>query len=161
MTPFRIPPFQGFNMRFVTLALLAVLVACGRDSTAPPPPIDDAWAGSWMLVSVNGSALPFDFEVSGYPARITSRALVLLSGGSGVWSDSSEALCAGATPSSKRLCEAGGSAVISWAPTADTVVVSATPASTGTVSAIKRFVAQKDGSILRTDGGETEIYRKR
>jgi hypothetical protein len=123
---------------------------------APPA---NPWLGTWTLISVNGAAVPTDIVVDGYPSRVTSRKLTLLSDGVGVWEDSSAALCPRATPSSGQLCTVSGSALVQWMTGGDTLSVRATAIS-GYVAPYKTFVRQADGSLLKTDDALREVYHR-
>lgn len=67
-------------MRKTFLALLALTLACGGDSTGPT---EASVAGTWNLQSVNGTALPFIVSQTGTnKVEITADVLTVTSSGS-------------------------------------------------------------------------------
>ncbi len=84
-----------------TRALLGALLLLASCTTEP----ERSWVGTWTLVSVNGSPVPYTFSISGYPAVVASGSLVVnanhtatatYSMSSGVWCvpQSSDSMCA-------------------------------------------------------------------
>lgn len=66
-------------------AILCAAVACGSDSTSPPP-VDLSLVGTYTLRTVNGSGLPFVILQSGQTSvSVTEGRITIADGGS--WSE--------------------------------------------------------------------------
>lgn len=143
-------------MRALFFAGLLIAGACG----AATEPTTDAWTGTWKLVSVNGAALPVDITVQGYPERVVSRTLTVFSS-SGIWSDSTLAGIACSPPTKATLCSLSGGASFAWVAISDTLTFARKPDLwSGNVAALKTFVKQSDGTLLKSDDGQAEVYRR-
>ena len=146
-------------MKHATALVLVALVVTCKDSTKPPDP----WVGTWHLVSVDSVATPADDTILGYPSRVVLRTLDVWSGGVGIWTDStlSASVC-GLRPPPSGMCNASGSSLFSWTTVGDTLkFVRTAGTSIGSVANLKTFVKQTDGSLLKTDDNQTEVYRRR
>jgi hypothetical protein len=138
---------------------LSGAAACGGDSTAPPP---DAWVGTWTLTRVNGSLLPADITIYGYPAHVFSRTLVIDSSGSGSWRDSTLSGSFCVPQSTTTLCNGSGFALLDWAVRDDGLTAELRAGSVeGIVISPERFVRQADGTLLKTEDGQVEVYQRR
>jgi hypothetical protein len=143
--------------RAAAVVMVALALSC-KDSTKPLDP----WAGTWHLVSVDSVAVPADVTINGYETLVVQRTLDVGSKGTGVWTDStlSASMC-GLHPPPSGLCDASGLAEFSWTAVADTLTfVRLTGMYIGYVAAVKTFVKQADGSLLKTDDNQTEVYRR-
>ena len=132
-----------------------VLAGC-HDATAPEP----SWAiGTWALTSVDNTALPADIFVSGYKTKVVARRLVVATVDSAAWSDStlSASICDG-LPTCK-LANITNAGAFHWTTHGDTLVARLYLAS-GSPAPVKTFVRQPDGSLLKSDEGQVEVYRK-
>jgi hypothetical protein len=120
------------------------------------------WLGTWTLFSVNGIAgAPINVLVLGYANRIVSRSITVKADGTATWSDStlSSQPCTGQPAGT--LCDAGGRGTVAWVATNGlTLKAVRVVAATGRIATVKTFVKQPDGSLLKTDDGETEVYKK-
>jgi hypothetical protein len=124
-------------------------------------PNQSAWVGTYVLVTDQGQPPGAAIAILGYPTRVASRTLLISGDGTGTWSDStlSGLLCVPPTQSGS-LCNASGTASIAWAgPTSSSLTV-VRSTNTGFVAASKSFVRQQDGTLLKTDDSQVEIYRK-
>jgi hypothetical protein len=147
--------------RRLFLAALGVVFGCGGATTER---VDDPWTGTWSVVSVNGVAVPTDVSGLGYSERVVSRTLDLLPGGTGIWKDStlSALLCSSPTADQTTLCNASGSATVTWSASGDTLIVLRNQSTTvGYVISFKKFGKQLDGTLIRNADGQAEIYRRR
>ena len=98
------------------------------------------------------------------PERVVSRTLDLLPGGTGTWKDStlSALLCSPPTADGTTLCNASGSATVTWLALGDSLVVLRNQSTTvGYVVSSKKFFKQPDGTLIRNADSQTEIYRRR
>ncbi len=145
--------------RAIVLAVVALALGC-KDSGPQDP-----WVGTWNLVSVDSLAVPATDSINGYEWIITSRRLDLYTGGRGIWMDSSMTraigcdLGFGAPPEKK--CNASGMAMVAWEAVGDTLTVTRLfGQTTGYVIPVKTFYKQLDGSLLKTDEGAREVYRR-
>ena len=146
--------------RFPLIAL-GVALGCGGAATEH---VDDPWTGTWSVVSVNGEAVPADVSGLGYSERVVSRTLDLLPGGTGTWKDStlSALLCSSSTADSTTLCNASGSATVTWSALGDSLIVLRNQSTTvGYVVSFKKFFKQLDGTLIRSADSQIEIYRRR
>ena len=147
--------------RRLVLVALGVSLGCGGATTER---VDDPWAATWSVVSVNGVAVPADVSGLGYSERVVSRTLDLLPGGTGTWKDStlSALLCSPPTADGTTLCNASGSATVTWLALGDSLVVLRNQSTTvGYVVSSKKFFKQPDGTLIRNADSQTEIYRRR
>lgn len=143
------------------VAAFALAAACG--SASGPSAAASRWTGTWTLVSDNGVPVPADIVILGYSERVVSRTLTILSDGTGIWADSSTSALNCIPPASKTIqCNSSGGALVSWFPSGDTLIV-ARVASTvhGYVTGVKAFAIQSDGSLLKTDDSQVEVYRRK
>ena len=146
-------------MRHATALVLVALVVTCKNSTKPPEP----WVGIWHLESVDSVATPADVTINGYASRVVLRTLDVWSGGVGIWTDSmlSASVCGLHAPPGS-MCNASGSSLFSWTTLGDTLkFVRTAGTSIGYVANFKTFVRQTDGSLLKTDDNQTEVYRRR
>lgn len=146
------------------LAFAFELAACGAaaDGTGPSAQ-DPSWAGTWTLISVNGTSVPADATIAGYSERVVSRTLSLQLVGTGIWKDStlSALLCVPASANKTTECNGSGFAQVTWTVSGSTLTMLANPAQvTGYVVPVKKFVKQADGTLLKTDDDQTEVYRR-
>jgi hypothetical protein len=142
------------------LTSFLALAACGSSSSSPTAPAADPWVGTWTLVSVNGVPVPADVTVLGYSTRVVSRTLTLTATVA-IWKDSS--LSALLCPGSNKvtMCNASGAALMTWTATDSKLVAAVNPSTvSGYVVALKTFQKQSDGTLLKTDDSQTEIYRR-
>jgi hypothetical protein len=140
---------------------LGVALGCGGATTER---VDDPWTGTWSVVSVNGLAVPADVSGLGYSERVVSRTLDLLPGGTGTWKDStlSALLCSSPTADTTTLCNASGSATVTWLALGDTLIVLRNQSTTvGYVVSSKKFLRQLDGTLIRNADSKTESYLRR
>jgi hypothetical protein len=147
--------------RRLFLVALGVALGCGGATTEH---VDDPWAGTWSVVSVNGVAVPTDVSGLGYAERVVSRTLDLLPGGTGIWKDStlSALLCSSPTADGMTLCNASGSATVTWLASGDSLVVLRNQSTTvGYVVSFKTFVKQPNGVLIRNADSQTELYQRR
>ena len=118
------------------------------------------WTGTWNLISVNGvSIFPANVTVLGFANRIFSRTLTVKGDGTATWSDStlSALVCIGQPAGT--LCNGSGQGTLAWVATGTSLKTVRITAS-GRLVTVKTFVKQPDGSLLKTDDSETEIYKK-
>jgi hypothetical protein len=141
----------------VSLLAFAAVAACGSDTTAPA---SSQFVGTWSLVSVNGVRVPADISVDGNATRVTGRHMTISAGAVGAWHDTtdSQLACPLGIPSQVKVCPASGDAVLSWFANGDTLTVHASLVNDGYVVRWKTFVRQADGSLLKTDDSQTEVY---
>lgn len=120
-----------------------------------------AWAGTYALVSVNGASLPASYSISGFAARAFSRVVTIAPDGSATWRDSttSTLLCIPASQAG-AMCSSSGTAISAWLAMNDNTLRLVRSTNTGYVVAVKTFVKQSDGSLLKNDDGQAEVYRK-
>jgi hypothetical protein len=138
----------GFTGDAVTLTKAGVAVAGSSD-----------WSGTWSLVSINGVApVPANTTILGYQARVVSRTLILNADGTGTWADSTltNLVCAPGT-NPFTLCNQSGSGTVAWTAS---VGILKTVRINGHLVAVKTFAKQPDGTLLKTDDSQTEIYRR-
>ena len=145
--------------RSIVLVVAALALSC-KDSTKP----QDPWVGRWQLAYVDGDTLPASLTVSGLPAKVVYRTLEVVSGGQGLWSDSSFSRAFGcdlglnAPPTA--MCNTSGRALVTWTVAGDTLTVTRVFGQTlGVVVPVKQFVRHAD-LLLRTDEGLIEVYRR-
>ena len=147
--------------RRLFLVALGVAFGCGGATTEH---VDDPWTGTWSIVSVNGVAVPADVSGLGYSERVVSRTLDILPGGTGNWKDStlSALLCSSPTADRTTLCNASGSATVTWFASRDSLIVLKNQStSVGYVVSFKTFAKQPDGTLIRNADSQTEVYRRR
>lgn len=140
---------------------LGAALGCGGATTER---VADPWTGTWSIVSVNGEAVPADVSGLGYSERVVSRTLDLSPGGTGTWKDStlSALLCSPPTADTTTLCNASGSATVTWSALGDTLIVLRNQSTTvGYVVSFKKFSKQPDGVLTRNADSQTEVYRRR
>jgi hypothetical protein len=58
------------------------------------------------------------------------------------------------------MCNASGHSAFSWFANADTLTFFRSGLTSGYVVAVKTFVKQADGSLLKTDDSQVEVYRR-
>jgi len=142
----------------IVMAVAVLAVAC-KDNSGP----QDPWVGTWDMVSVDSLSLPANYTIGGDSARAVFRTLTLYSSGQGMWQDSSlvaNGSC-GRKASPNALCNTSGEAVVTWKASFDTLTVKSVFGETiGTVAPVKVFVKQADGSLLKTDDNQYEVYRR-
>lgn len=146
---------RAYVPTYVPMLALSLLAAC-KDSTAPASP----WAlGTWTLATVNGAALPASITVAGFKTKVVARQIVFATIDSAAWSDStlSASICDGLPTCS--LANVSNAGAFHWTERGDTVVARLYLAS-GSPASMKTFVRQADGSLLKTDDGQTEVYRR-
>ena len=56
------------------LVALLLLAGCTKEATRPS---SFTFVGTWTLISINGSPVPYNFSLSGYPAKVGSGSLVV------------------------------------------------------------------------------------
>ena len=56
------------------LVALLLLSGCTKETTRPS---SFTFVGTWTLISINGSPVPYSFSLSGYPAKVASASLVV------------------------------------------------------------------------------------
>ena len=154
-------PFRSYPLSLALFVVCSpILIGCAGAATEAVD--DDPWVGSWYAVSINGSAVPADVTVLGYSERVISRRLDLSRGVSGSWTDStlSALLCVPASADRTTLCNASGRATLTWGAIGDELIVTSS-APVGYVMPVKTFTMQRDGTLLRSYNGETEVYRCR
>ncbi len=143
----------------LVLTVVALALGCYTDTN----PLD-AWAGTWQLMSVDSLTLPATYLVGGNPAQIVYRTLYVYAGGQGLWMDSSQGVyqgCLGGISAADTICNTSGRAVVSWTAVADTLTVTRLLGTTlGYVIPVKTFVRQVDGSLVKTDEQQYEVYRR-
>jgi len=144
----------------IVMAVAVLAVAC-KDSSGP----QDPWVGTWDLVSVDSLSLPASYTILGAPAQAVFRTLTLYSSGKGLWTDSSFANFVGCdrgfNAGPGTLCSTSGTAIVTWKANVDTLTVTRVFGSTlGYVVPVKVFVKQADGSLLKTDDNQYEVYRR-
>lgn len=157
------------SVRIAVVALLSgACISCGSagDATGPGP-ASSPWVGIWTLVSVNAVTVPANVTILGYSARVVSRTLSIQSSGTGIWQDSTlnALLCIPPNANKTTMCNASGGATVTWTTTGtfagSSLTVISNPATTvGYVVTVKTFVLQADGSLLKTDDAQTEVYRR-
>lgn len=140
--------------RFLMLACM-LAAACGGDSVTGP---NASFVGHWDLISVNGQTLPATVAFSGFTDVVYAREIALFGNGtSGFVTDSAATTleCVSPTP-----CVGSGSQLVSsWTVAGDELTVFvASPI--GGFSNILTLTRQSDGTLLETDQGETDVYRK-
>lgn len=149
----------------LSIAMVTSVMACGDATQTTGPaqkPTIDPWSGDWELSSVNGLTLPASTMILGFHETVYSRSLNVISGGTGTWSDStmSELLCG---PSGKpgQLCNASGHTAFTWSTVGDTLYFFRDETLTsGYVVTAKTFVKQANGTLLKTDDSQTEVYAR-
>lgn len=143
------------------VAVCFMLAACAGSTD---PTHGDPWVGSWNLVTVNGLPVPASIGTT----VIVHRSLLVLSStlgpndvsGDDAWTDStlSYAACpAGTAPGS--LCDDSGGFIGTWVANGATLTAG-TNNPLGHAPGTIIFVKQNDGTLLRTDGGLTEVYSR-
>jgi len=139
------------------LVLVALPPSC-KESTKPPDP----WVGTWHLVSVDSVATPANVTLNGYKSLVVLRTLDVWSRGTGIWTDSTlSASACDLHPPPSGMCNASGSSLFSWTAVGDTLsFVRTLGTSIGPVANWKTFVKQADGTLLKTDDNQTEVYRR-
>ncbi len=163
-------------MRIIVFAVAALaLVGCHKSSDATGP-VDDPGAsfiGTWDLASVNGVAVPAHTMVSTDSVFVYARTLVIERQSNGI--DDTEGLaasndstiwkaCGPGLPS--MVCDASGSATdLLWTVNAgsDTITVVRDPGFSlvsGNVAESRALVLQSDGTLVETDEGESDVYKK-
>ena len=127
-----------------------------RDTKAPN---QAAWVGSYTLVSDQGQPPGATISVLGYPTQVFWRSFGLIADGRGVWGDSTMSAlnCPAGTVA---MCSKSGTASVAWVANDATTLVLVSSVSNGYVVARKVFVRQADGTLLKTDDGQIEVYRR-
>jgi len=158
--------------RATALVLVSLGVgACGSATGGAAPSVESTWLGTWTLASVNGQALPADITAQGSSKRIVRRTLMLSSNGNGSWSDSTLSASTCPSPSTPTaLCNDSGKGQFAWSASggkgdgtgagATLIVLPNLETVVGYFVAAKTFVLQADGTLLKTDEGATEVYRR-
>jgi hypothetical protein len=80
--------------RLMLAALAATLLACGGDGPTPPASI----AGTWHLVTINGSPLPFTIPGTDSTAAFTYISDVIMIADDGTWIEDISGLQGGVYP---------------------------------------------------------------
>jgi hypothetical protein len=138
------------------LGTLAVMLAGCHDATAPIP----SWAiGTWTLTTVDNVALPASIVVNGYQTKVVARRMVVTAIDSAAWSDStfSASICDGLPTCT--LANVSNVGPFRWKTRGDTLFVTHYFAS-DYPSPAKTFVRRADGTLLKTDDGQVEVYRR-
>src|SRR6185312_13951070 len=123
------------------------------------------WAGTWQLVSDNGVAVgaghPATTNVLGFAETVYGRTVTLAGDGTGTWADSttSSLFCAPGSPPAQQ-CQGGGRATVAWVVNGTTLTLAVNLTSAGRVDHQKTFTLQGDGSLLKTDDSEIEVYKR-
>lgn len=120
-----------------------------------------SWTGSYNIVSVNGSPAPGSYVVLGYSSTVIDRALTLAADGTGTWRDSSTSslYCPGGAKTGPQ-CSGSGKGSVAWTALANTLNVAIGAPFAGRFVSPKIFVRQADGTLLKTDDSEIEIYKR-
>ena len=144
-------------MKSILVCVVAAFAVACKDNSGP----QDPWVGTWDMVSVDSLPLPANYAINGDSARAVFRTLILYSTGNGTWQDSSFVANGTCGRKAAYLCDASGEAVITWKASFDTLTVRSVIGSTvGNVVPVKVFVKQADGSLLKTDDSQYEVYRR-
>ena len=144
-------------MKSILVCVVAAFAVACKDNSGP----QDPWVGTWDMVSVDSLPLPANYAINGDSARAVFRTLILYSTGNGTWQDSSFVANGTCGRNASHLCDASGEAVITWKASFDTLTVRSVIGSTvGNVVPVKVFVKQADGSLLKTDDNQYEVYRR-
>jgi hypothetical protein len=163
-------------MRIIAFAGVALaLVACHNSSDATGPVDDPAvsFIGTWDLASVNGVAVPAHTTVSSDSVFVYGRTLVIERQSNGIddteglaaWNDSTSWKACGPTLPSP-ICGASGAATdLLWTVNvnSDTITVVRDPGFslvTGNVLDSRMLVLQSDGTLVESDEGESDVYKK-
>jgi hypothetical protein len=162
---------------FAVLGLGCALALAGcHDSSNVTAPVVDPGAlfiGTWALASVNGVTVPAHTAVSSDSVLVYGRTLVIERQSNGIddteglaaWNDSTAwKTCGPSLPSA--TCDASGTATdLLWNVSAnsDTITVSRDPGFsliTGDVAASRVLVLQPDGTLVESNAGESDVYKK-
>jgi len=140
--------------RRVFIALL-LLAGCTKE---PTKPTSFTFVGTWTLIGVNGSSVPYAFTLSGYPATVANGSLSVSQGSTAsfTYGMSSGYFCNPQSADSMCAEPNGTTVALTWVRSGDQLLTTVGPQGL----AFSPFTRVDDSTITRSSVAGTETYRR-